>query len=77
MPIDDEESVKRLNHLLDSSDKKSIGIDSIINTIIGEDADDEIKQLVKIALDNLNAGITMKELAEGVMNLYKWRESQC
>ncbi|MBT3600455.1 MAG: hypothetical protein HN520_01535, partial [Euryarchaeota archaeon] len=53
MPIDDEESVKRLNHLLDSSDKKSIGIDSIINTIIGEDADDEIKQLVKIALDNL------------------------
>ena len=34
MPIDDEESVKRLNHLLDSSDKKSIGIDSIINTII-------------------------------------------
>jgi hypothetical protein len=66
-----------LNHLLDSSDKKSIGIDSIINTIIGEDADDEIKQLVKIALDNLGAGITMKELAEGVMNLYKWRESQC
>jgi len=66
-----------LNHLLDSSDKKSIGIDSIINTIIGEDADDEIKQLVKIALDNLDAGITMKELAEGVMNLYKWRESQC
>jgi len=32
---------------------------------------------VKIALDNLDAGITMKELAEGVMNLYKWRESQC
>ncbi|MDE0954015.1 MAG: hypothetical protein OR994_05010 [Candidatus Poseidoniales archaeon] len=77
MPIDDEESVKRLNRLLRASEGTPIGINSIIETIIGDDADEEIKELVKEALDSLDEGITMKELAEGVMNLYKWRESHC
>lgn len=77
MPIDDEESVKRLNRLLRASEGTPIGINSIIKTIIGDDADEEIKELVKEALDSLDEGITMKELAEGVMNLYKWRESHC
>ena len=77
MPIDDEESVRRLNRLLRASEGTPIGINSIIETIIGDDADEEIKELVKEALDSLDEGITMKELAEGVMNLYKWRESHC
>lgn len=77
MPIDDEESVERLNHLIRQSDGSPIGIDSIIDTIIGNDADAEIKQLVKLALDSHGKGISMREIAEGIINLYKWRESQC
>ena len=77
MPIDDKESVERLNHLIRKSEGSPIGIDSIIDTLIGSDVDDEIKELVKLALSSNEKGISMREIVEGIMNLYKWREDQC
>ncbi len=77
MPIDDKESVERLNDLIRESEGSPIGIDSIIDTLIGNDADDEIKELVKLALDSNDKGISMREIVEGIMNLYKWREGHC
>ena len=77
MPIDDKESVERLNDLIRESEGSPIGIDSIIDTLIGNDADDEIKELVKLALDSNDKGISMREIVEGIMNLYKWREDHC
>ena len=77
MPIDDKESVERLNDLISESEGSPIGIDSIIDTLIGNDADDEIKELVKLALDSNEKGISMREIVEGIMNLYKWREGHC
>ena len=59
MPIDDKESVERLNDLIRESEGSPIGIDSIIDTLIGNDADDEIKELVKLALDSNDKGISM------------------
>ena len=77
MPIDDKESVERLNDLIRESEGSPIGIDSIIDTLIGNDADDEMKELVKLALDSNEKGISMREIVEGIMNLYKWREDHC
>ena len=77
MPIDDKKSVERLNDLIRESEGSPIGIDSIIDTLIGSDSDDEIKELVKLALDSQEKGISMREIVEGIINLYKWRESQC
>ena len=77
MPIDDKESVERLNDLIRESEGSPIGIDSIIDTLIGNDADDEIKELVKLALDSNDKGISMREIVEGIMNLYKWRVGHC
>jgi hypothetical protein len=77
MPIDDKKSIERLNHLIRKSEGSPIGIDSIIDTLIGSDVDDEIKELVKLALDSNEKGISMREIVEGIMNLYKWREDQC
>ena len=77
MPIDDKESVERLNDLIRESEGSPIGIDSIIDTLIGNDADDEIKELVKLALDSNEKGISMREIVEGIVNLYKWREGHC
>ena len=77
MPIDDKKSVERLNDLIRESEGSPIGIDSIIDTLIGSDADDEIKELVKLALDSQEKGICMREIVEGIINLYKWREGQC
>ncbi|MGY8755663.1 MAG: hypothetical protein ACKVIR_08225 [Candidatus Poseidoniales archaeon] len=77
MPIGDEESVKRLNKLISSSEGTSIDVDLIINALVGNDSDEEINELVKMALESLNEGISLRDLAEGIINLYIWRENLC
>ena len=77
MPIVDEESVKRLNKLISSSEGTSIDVDLIINALVGNDSDEEINELVKMALESLNEGISLRDLAEGIINLYIWRENLC
>ena len=69
MPIGDEESVKRLNKLISSSEGTSIDVDLIINALVGNDSDEEINELVKMALESLNEGISLRDLAEGIINL--------
>jgi hypothetical protein len=77
MPIGDEESVKRLNKLISLSEGTSIDVDLIINALVGNDSDEEINELVKMALESLNEGISLRDLAEGIINLYIWRENLC
>jgi hypothetical protein len=77
MPIGDEDSVKRLNKLILDSDGTTLDVDLIINALIGDDSDEEIKELVKTALESLEEGISLRDLAEGIINLYKWREKLC
>jgi len=77
MPIGDEDSVKRLNKLILDSDGTTLNVDLIINALIGDDSDEEIKELVKTALESLEEGISLRDLAEGIINLYKWREKLC
>jgi undecaprenyl pyrophosphate synthase len=77
MPVGDEESVKRLNKLISSSEGTSIDVDLIINALVGNDSDEEINELVKMALESLNEGISLRDLAEGIINLYIWRENLC
>jgi hypothetical protein len=77
MPIGDEESVKRLNKLISLSEGTSIDVDLIINALVGNDSDEEINELVKMALESLNEGISLRDLAEGIINIYIWRENLC
>tara|TARA_B110000495_G_C23023597_1_gene607717 strand:- start:1638 stop:1871 length:234 start_codon:yes stop_codon:yes gene_type:complete len=77
MPIGDEDSVKRLNKLILDSDGTTLDVDLIINALIGDDSDEEIKELVKTALESLEEGISLRDLAEGIINLYEWREKLC
>jgi hypothetical protein len=77
MPIGDEESVKRMNKLISLSEGTSIDVDLIINALVGNDSDEEINELVKMALESLNEGISLRDLAEGIINLYIWRENLC
>ncbi len=77
MPIGDEESVKRLNKLISSSEGTSINVDLIINALVCNESDEEINELVKMALESLNEVISLRDLAEGIINLYIWRENLC
>ena len=77
MTIDYRESLEKLNELLSKSQGHAIDVELIIETLISENIDEELKSLVKLALDSNEDHITMREIAEGVFNLFSWREENC
>ena len=74
MTIDYRESLEKLNELLSNSKGHAIDIELIVETLISENIDEELKSLVKLALDSNEDHITMREITEGVFNLFSWRE---
>ena len=77
MPIDYKESINKLNDLLKNSDGEPIDIDLLIETLIDKNIDDEMKVLVKLALDSYEENVNLREMAEGIINLFVWRENNC
>ena len=49
----------------------------MVETLISENIDEELKSLVKLALESNEDHITMREMAEGIFNLFSWREENC
>ena len=77
MPIDYKESINKLNDLLKLSDGESINIDLLIETLIDKNIDNEMKILVKLALDSFEENVNLKDMVEGIINLFEWRENNC
>tara|TARA_X000000368_G_scaffold219690_1_gene173343 strand:+ start:339 stop:572 length:234 start_codon:yes stop_codon:yes gene_type:complete len=77
MTIDYRESLEKLNELLSNSKGHAIDIELMVETLISENIDEELKSLVKLALESNEDHITMREMAEGIFNLFSWREENC
>ena len=77
MPVDFKESINKLNNLLKSSDGEPIDIDLIIETLIDKSIDEEMKILVKLALDSFEENVNLTDTIEGIINLSNWRENNC
>ena len=77
MTIDYRESLEKLNELLSKSQGHAIDVELIIETLISENIDEELKALVKLALESNEDHITMREMEEGIFNLFSWREENC
>ena len=77
MPIDYKESINKLNDLLKYSDGEPIDIDLLIETLIDKNIDEEMKILVRFALDSFEENINLRDLVEGIINLFDWRENNC
>ena len=77
MPIDYKESINKLNDLLKDSDGEPINIDLLIETLIDKNIDEEMKILVKLALDSYEENINLRDIVEGIINLFDWRENNC
>lgn len=77
MPIDYKESINKLNDLLKDSDGEPIDIDLLIETLIDKNIDEEMKILVKLALDSYEENINLRDIVEGIINLSDWRENNC
>ena len=59
MAIDYRESLEKLNELLSKSQGHAIDVELIIETLISENIDEELKSLVKLALESNEDHITM------------------
>ncbi|MDA7603176.1 hypothetical protein N8771_01680 [Euryarchaeota archaeon] len=77
MPIDYKESINKLNELLKDSDGEPINIDLLIETLIDKNIDEEMKILVKFALDSYEENVNLRDIVEGIINLFDWRENNC
>ena len=77
MPIDYKESINKLNDLLKDSDGEPIDIDLLIETLIDKNIDEEMKILVKLALDSFEENVNLRDIVEGIINLSDWREINC
>ena len=77
MPIDYKESINKLNDLLKDSDGEPIDIDLLIETLIDKNIDEEMKILVKFALDSYEENVNLRDIVEGIINLSDWREDNC
>ena len=77
MPIDYKESINKLNDLLKDSDGEPIDIDLLIETLIDKNIANEMKILVKLALDSFEEIVNLKDMVEGIINLFEWRENNC
>ena len=77
MPIDYKESISKLNDLLKNSNGQPIDIDLLIETLIDKNIDEEMKILVRFALDSFEENVNLRDLVEGIINLSDWRENNC
>ena len=77
MPIDYKESISKLNDLLKNSNGQPIDIDLLIETLIDKNIDEEMKILVKLALDSYEENVNLRDIVEGIINLFDWRENNC
>ena len=77
MPVDYKESINKLNDLLKNSNGEPINIDLLIETLTDRNIDEEMKFLVKFALDSFEENVNMRDMVEGIINLFDWRENNC
>ena len=77
MPIDYKESISKLNDLLKNSNGQPIDIDLLIETLIDKNIDEEMKILVRVALDSFEENVNLRDMVEGIINLFDWRENNC
>ena len=77
LPVDYKESISKLNDLLKNSNGQPIDIDLLIETLIDKNIDEEMKILVKLALDSYEENVNLRDIVEGIINLFDWRENNC
>ena len=75
--VDRSDAMTRLKRLFAESkaNNEGAGIPEIVKTILGDDADEEIIELVLIAMED-SGSISSEEILDGILNLHEWRLEQ-
>ena len=75
MPDNLEQAISRLQKLADRAQKDGNGMDipDIVEAIVGPDYDEELENLVSLAMESSERGMEIEEMAQGVIALNEWR----
>ena len=75
--VDRSEAKARLDSLFDESkqNNEGAGIPEIVEAVLGDDADEEIAELVLMAMEE-SGTISSEEILDGILRLHEWRLNQ-
>ena len=75
--VDRSEAKARLDSLFDESkqNNEGAGIPEIVEAVLGDDADEEIAELVLMAMED-SGTISSEEILDGILRLHEWRLGQ-
>ena len=75
--VDRSEAKARLDSLFAESkqNNEGAGIPEIVEAVLGDDADEEIIELVLMAMEN-SGKISSEEILDGILKLHEWRLEQ-
>ena len=75
--VDRSEAKARLDSLFAESkqNNEGAGIPEIVEAVLGDDADEEITELVLMAMED-SGTISSEEILDGVLKLHEWRLNQ-
>ena len=76
--VDRPEAMARLERLLAESkaNNESTAISKIVEAVLGKDADEEITEMVLMAMESHSNSITNEEILDGILKLQEWRLDQ-
>ena len=75
--VDRSEAKVRLDSLFAESkeNNEGAGIPEIVQAVLGDDADEEIVELVLMAMED-SGTISSEDILEGILRLHEWRLDQ-
>ena len=75
MPDNLEQAISRLQKVADRAQEDGNGMDipDIVEAIVGPDYDEELENLVSLAMESSERGMEIEEMARGVIALHEWR----
>ena len=72
-----EEAVQRLKQLAESDGSEAgLSVSMMIEAVMGPAFDEELQSLVEMALKSNISGMSLDEIANGIISLEEWRFSQ-
>jgi hypothetical protein len=70
-----EKAMNRLQGLAEKAKREESGMDipDIVEAIVGPEYDEELEELVSLAMESSETAMDLEDMARGVMALYDWR----
>ena len=76
--VDRSEAKARLESLfaVSKANNEGTAIPEIVEAVLEEDADEEISEMVLMAMESRSGSITNEEILDGILKLQEWRLDQ-